>query len=395
MEQITIQMAELLGGEAIDKSVIDKLVSDKARELSEKNQKMDEAQLNKLGASIQRILGCKVDLSMQYQPNQFLFEVQSGQMLTMGDIHTIGGKQKCCKTTLARILMAAVLRGEWNKVKCLVPDMEVVYLDTEMKPVDTQNTLRQIIRLAGVDEHAAERLHMYNFRPLTPEDMKLGIRLYLELHRPQLMFLDGVVDICPDFNDVELSQDLVLNFLMKLAGEYNCAIVNMLHTNKTGGYQELRGHLGAFLEQKGVTVIRCVKDDSSNIVTVTMPTIRYAPVEDWHFTFNDDGDPVDAEQQFLQQQAAAAQEAKQRRKAEREQMNQERREIVLDILKGKANTALRKDVQEEFLKRTGKSESLFKSIVKEMLQAEPPMLYQSTNRTGSLLSLHPLEFNLS
>lgn len=385
---------ELLSGKIIASEIVNKIMHQRQKELQALGIEWTDDIQEKEGESLLHILDCGVDLQKEYAPNEFLFEVDGAQMFTRGDIHTIGGKQKCGKTTLARILMAASLSGQWNKVKCLVPNLEIVYLDTEMKGVDTQNTLRQIMRLAGVDESALEHLHMKNFRPLTPQEMKTGIRLFLEMYHPQLMFLDGVVDICHDFNDVEASQDLVLNFLMKLADEYNCAIVNMLHTNKTGGYQELRGHLGAFLEQKGVTVIRCVKDDESNIVSVTMPTIRYAPVEDWHFGFNDEGEPVDAEKQFLEAQQAKAMEAKARKQAEREEQNQKRKALILDILKSKDRTALRKDVQAAFMEKSGLGESVFKTLAKEMLDANPPQLYQSKNRTDNILSTHPLELDL-
>ena len=53
MEQKSIQMAELLGGETIDKAVADKLVSVKARELSEQSQQLAGGQL--MGACTRRV----------------------------------------------------------------------------------------------------------------------------------------------------------------------------------------------------------------------------------------------------------------------------------------------------------------------------------------------------
>lgn len=75
-------------------------------------------------------------------------------------------------------------------------------------------------------------------------------------------------------------------------------------------------------------------------------------------------------------------------------MNQQRKQLILEILKAKNYTALRKDVQSTFMEKTNLGESIFKNIVKEMLEATPPLLYQSKNRTSNILSTHPLEFEL-
>lgn len=359
-------------------------------ELESLGKTLSEEDMVKEGELILKLLDCHVTSDKEYPPNNFLFEVDGAAFITQGDLFTIGGKQKSGKTTFARLLMAASISGSWNRLKCIECLIDIVYLDSEMKPVDTQNTLRQVAKLAGVDaEIAEEHLFMYNLRAVDVESMKKSIRLYLDIHHPAILMLDGIVDFCPNFNDVEASQELVIEFLSKLAEEYRCAIINILHTNKTDNYTELRGHLGAFLEQKGGGVVKCYKDEKSNIVTVSLTTVRYAPVPDWHFAYDADGMPIDAETLFLEQQAEAAQNEAARRKAENAKRDKNRKDTILSILHAKGGTAKRRDVQQQFMNQLKLGESIFKDLVKEMRDADEPELYEWGPRNKRILSVHP------
>lgn len=387
-----IDLNGLFDGSSVKQEAVTNVLKDKSELLAQKGKEMSDDDIKRQLITYNKAVNCKVDIQQEFAPNEFLFEYGGSKYLTRGDIHTIGAKQKHGKTTCLRLHFVAGVCGRWNNLKCLTPEMDMVYVDTEMKPVDTQNSLKQIIELSGLPaDEVTKHLHMYNMRPLSPEEMKDGIRLYLELHHPALLAIDGLVDLCKDFNDVEASQELVIEYLMKLAEKYNCAIVVVLHTNKTDNYTELRGHLGAFLGQKGGSVIKCIKDEKTNIVTVTMPTVRYMPVPDWYFGFDEEGRPVDAEQQFLEAQAEAARSERERKEAERDIVNRERKNIILDIINANAGSSLRKDVLEKFTIRTKVSETIFKQLVKEMANANPPELYKSGPNTRMILSTHPVE----
>jgi len=366
--------------------VLDTLMRRKADELAKENKEFTPEMMEQYVETLQKIKDCEVNFTKQYAPNEFLFAVDNVPFLTRADIHTIGAKQKGGKTSVIRILIAAAISGQWHRVSCLKPDMKIVYLDTEQKAVDTQNSLKMVMKMAGKEEVDNQNIHMFNFRPLTPDEMMTGIVMYLIVYRPDMLVIDGIVDICKDFNDVEASQNLVLNFLMKLAEEFNCAIVSVLHTNKTDKYTELRGHLGAFLEQKGVSVIKCIKDEGSNIVSVTMPTVRYAPVPDWHFTFDAEGLPVDAEEQFKLVQSEIAKQERERKEAERQAEKRKRKDMILDIISTVGGTAYRKDVYERFHKIANLGETVFKDLVKEMIEGEPHELYQSGPKNKLTLS---------
>ena len=311
-------------------------------------------------------------------PNEFLFSVDGTPVLTKSDIHTIGAKQKGGKTSLVGILIAAILCGQWNRVRCLLDGATVLYVDTEMKPIDTQELAHKVAKMAGMDVEAIkERLHMVNFRPLTPEEMETGIRYFVSKYKPTLVVIDGVVDLCSNFNDVEASQRLVLGFLIKIAEKFKCAIINVLHTNKTDGYTELRGHLGAFFEQKGSTVMRCEKDEANNLVTVKFSTHRYAPVSDFHFTFDDDGLPICADgihQQKVEDELRAKEEQKD---AKKQKVMQNRIKVVTDILSSNGGQMNRKDLIPLVMDSIGKGKTSADTLIRNMKEMPNPPIVEN------------------
>lgn len=320
---------------------------------------------------------CLIDMKAEYPKNEFLFSVDDVAVITKADIHTIGAKQKGGKTSLVAILIAAILAGKWNRVKCLCKDMSVLYVDTEMKKVDTQLLGFKAAKMAGVGVDAlAEHVHLVNFRPLTPQEMEEGIRYFIKVYKPTLIIIDGIVDLCANFNDVEASQNLVLNFLMKIAEENQCAIINVLHTNKTDGYTELRGHLGAFFEQKGSTVIKCDKDDDTNIVTVKFPTHRYAPVPEFHFTFDEDGTPMCGDTQHEANEAAKQQSKEEKKAANKQAVYKERSGVILGLLVDNGGTMERKALVDAAMARLKKGFTTIKGVIKAMKEDENPLIIE-------------------
>lgn len=352
--------------------VVDDIIAQaEAQEPLTEELRLDEEMKKKLEA-------CEVLMEKEYAPNKFLFKIKGVDVLTEGDIHTIGAKQKGGKTSFVTILIAAMLAGQWNCVKCMMAEGCILYIDTEMKSGDTKSLAIRAMKMAGVGAKVVnERLHMVNFRPLTPQEMEVGIRYYIALYRPVLVFIDGIVDLCANFNDVEMSQNLVLNFLMKIAEKFNCAIVSILHTNKTDGYSELRGHLGAFLEQKGVTTFKCEKDETQNLVTVKVPTHRYAPVPDFYFTFDDDGTPVDGEAEYQEMEEQKQRTKDEKNAAERQNVYDNRAKRVVELLRANGGQMARKQLTEQLMSDLKRKEGTIKFLLKQMLEKPDPVITQS------------------
>lgn len=328
----------------------------------------------------EKLMNSVIDMNAEYPTNQFVFSLEGVPFISIGDIHTVGAKQKGGKTSLVTIFISALIAGQWNRVRCLSEGATVLYVDTEMKKVDTQQLGKRAAAMAGT-ETLAENIHLVNFRPLTPAEMEVGILYFIKMYKPQIVIIDGIVDLCANFNDVEASQNLVLNFLMKTAEEYECAIINVLHTNKTDGYTELRGHLGAFFEQKGSTVIKCEKDDATNIVTVKFPTHRYAPLPEFHFTYDEQGMPICADSQYEQIEAEKRRTKEEQKDANKEAVYQERVKVITDILSQHGGCLERKLLVQEAMKQIKKGRSTVNGIVKRMKTAE------LINEVNSVISL--------
>lgn len=340
-----------------------------------------EQQINRAGYELeQKFLQCIVGHREKYPVNEFLFEVGGVPVITRGDLHTIGAKQKGGKTSFVTILIAAMLSGQWDRVRSLTRKSAILYVDTEMKQYDTQQLGRKAARMAGVRTATMERrVHLVNFRPLTPAEMEQGIRYFIGRFSPSLVIIDGVVDLCANFNDVEASQRLVLDFLMKTAEEHQCAIVSVLHTNKTDGYSELRGHLGAFFEQKGATVIKCDKDDANNLVTVHFPTHRYAPVPDLHFTFSaSDGTPVPAEDLYARIQQEEQLSREEKKAAEKQALYEQRAQVILSVIREHGGSIERKELVEEAMKRIRAKNSLVCALLKKMRDSDAPLIVEDS-----------------
>ncbi len=205
------------------------------------------------------------------EPIQYCFEVGGIPTYPKGDIQGNKGQQKNGKTFAEILFMGAAMKGEYLGVKCLIPNAKVLFIDTEQHPRNTRLAYRRVCQIAGVNgRERHERLNMMHLRLSEDiETTRKAIRLKIMYFRPDIVFIDGIVDCVSDFNDQKESKQY-LTELAKIALEYNCAICCTIHTNPNDE-TKMRGHLGTFLAQKATDVIQCIKtkkDDGSVVFEV-------------------------------------------------------------------------------------------------------------------------------
>ncbi len=178
-------------------------------------------------------------------------------LFTEGNLSLVVGAAKSRKTTLMVALCATLLGGPQLGMEAVRQDYKVVYMDTEQGRNYAHMTARKIHRLMGwpLTENNP-RLLYFDLREATVERRLQVLEEVLLCEQPNFLFLDGLVDICGDFNDNRHCGKLV-NHLMKLASENNCHICAALHFNKDKATE--RGHLGAMYKQKCETTIDVVK----------------------------------------------------------------------------------------------------------------------------------------
>lgn len=192
------------------------------------------------------------------------------------DLVAITGKAKCGKTWATSILMAAAMwGGEILGMEAAEGLLKVLYVDTEQAAYSTQKVLQRVLKMSTLP-YNDERLQMLNLRRET-HDLRLQLLLAaMSRMRPDLVIIDGVRDLLLDFNDIEESMTLI-NRLMKLASDFDCSVVCILHQNKPKDDNNMRGHLGSELENKAAEVYEMTREDG--IFRFSQKLSRNQPLE--------------------------------------------------------------------------------------------------------------------
>ncbi len=145
---------------------------------------------------------------------------------------------------------------------------------------------KKLLSLAGYPvEQNYEHLTVLSVRELPPPQRLQMVRDAIVKFRPDFVLIDGIRDLGNDFNNVEETTKII-NEILALSSQYNCAIMNVIHQNK-GKDDTPRGHLGTELMNKcsdGYYVSRPV----GSPVMVSQKISRNAPINDWHFYINEE-----------------------------------------------------------------------------------------------------------
>jgi len=198
-------------------------------------------------------------------------------VLSRGNISTIKGKAKARKSFLITLLCSMVLKQDYS--------IKVLILDTEQSRHFVAKVLNRVYRLMGWTS-ANSRLKVLTLREYEFMERREILVQSIEDYCPDLIVLDGGVDIIGDFNNAEESKE-VIGLLMRLSSENNCHIINVLHEGKTNG--ELRGHYGAEALNKSETVFEVVKDgDVSNVKPYATRNISF---DEFSFKITEQGLP--------------------------------------------------------------------------------------------------------
>ena len=235
----------------------------------------------------------KIDLSNPVAPPEPLI-IQSDSdipMLHRRNISTVAASAKVGKTFLiSAIATAALCKDSFLNLHCPKDKVKVLFCDTEMDISDTQEVTKRIHRLNewGVDANNDSFIAI-NLRDPDRETRIATIESAIIDIKPDLVLLDGIVDLVGDFNNIQDSQQAV-NTLTRWATKYDCHIVTCLHVNK--GTAELRGHLGAFLRQKGeLTLLLSKQEGTVPYIEVKPIDSRHRPIDDFCFRINAEGLP--------------------------------------------------------------------------------------------------------
>lgn len=247
---------------------------------------------------VENLLKFRVSAKDEFPPEVCLLEIDGVPFFAKGDIHAIKAKQKQGKTNAISIMVAAILSGKWGRLMGLLKNAKVLVIDTEQKEADAQLVYNRTLTLAGLPkEDIYDRFQTFALRALDTTDKLNAVKALIADFKPDIVFIDGVVDLMGNFNEVDDSKQIIeelMRMSTKEVSGIDPAIVCVLHTNKANEDHNMRGHAGTMLAQKSGNVLEVSKKDG--IISVFSTDSRHQEVPTWSFSFDNDGNIIDADE---------------------------------------------------------------------------------------------------
>ena len=229
-----------------------------------------------------------IDLSEKYAEIEYLLKINGVGTFPKGNLQAIKAKAKQGKTHVNICSMTALFSGKFLAIESLIDNPKICYFATEEHKSNVQNNSKKVHQHCNWDtEHNNEKFKVYAIREAETTARVTIIEKRVEKEKPDIVFIDGIRDLLTDFNSVHQSHEII-NKLMQLSGKYNCAIVCVLHTNKSASDYNMRGHLGTELLNKCSDVLEVEKQADNNFI-VRHSDSRNMETGTWTFCFDENG----------------------------------------------------------------------------------------------------------
>lgn len=226
------------------------------------------------------------------QEEDWLVNFDSGNQvygaLTSAQILSLGGLEKSRKSRFMYNLIAGGLTGkpllgfQWTR-----PVRKIFVFDTEQPDMWIKAAGRQMTSLYGSKEWA-DRLTFFGLRKYSDTQRLdfLENQMYLYGSEVDMIVVDGIADLCDDFNDLKKSM-AVIHRLQKIQGQ--AVLAGVIHLNKGKDNAFEQGHLGSKFTKKADAVWRVAFDEDSGVSTLRCHRARGLRFPDVEFTQNRDG----------------------------------------------------------------------------------------------------------
>ncbi len=325
---------------------------------------LEQQQTERLAA----LSAMRVASGTEVLPEEPALKVDDVGLFALGDIHGLKGKQKCGKTTMLKVCLAAWMKGSQFRVASPLEEPRVLYMDTEQKASDVKLIVTDVIRMTGlaatyVDDH----LQVYALRRRDFQLLLDDMRLLIDDFHPSVVVVDGIVEFVASFNDEAMAKQLI-HELLCISEDRRLAMVCVLHTNKADEDHNMRGHLGTMLAQKAGTVLECKKDKGSGVITVMCSDARHQEMPEWSIMFNDDGCIVDADERHRQALEQRRQNLQQRRQEAQAEKQKERLDYALLCIRDHGGVISRKQLTEILVKKFELKRPTVASLISQWLK---------------------------
>lgn len=203
---------------------------------------------------------------------------------TPGNISNIHGPPKAAKSAAVGAVLSACLLEPGLDADTLgftagnPGGRAVIHVDTEQSAHDHDGLVRRAHSRAKRSTRAAW-LHSYYLTGMEPTGcwdylVRVVRKAAVDHDGVRLIVVDGIADFCSDPNDAKECFKLVQK-LHRLALDYQCAILTVLHENPGSAAGKTRGHLGSQLDQKAETSLRLFKDEKTGTVCMWVERGRH------------------------------------------------------------------------------------------------------------------------
>ena len=196
--------------------------------------------------------------------------------------------------------MVAVLKGDYYGLHYElgeeIPNPRVLYIDTEMEKSNSMLVMLRVYDMMGWEpgsEHDDFRV-LWLREEVKSVDRWRKVLKAINVMRPTICFLDGLIDVVSDFNDNVACQEIIYK-CMATASHYGISLWLLLHQNP--GSEKMVGHAGSFLERKATDVLKTKKEKADIVIfNVDQIKARARDLDKWQFRIEDDehhyGHPV-------------------------------------------------------------------------------------------------------
>ena len=242
------------------------------------------------------VSGLLLDFSEPYHQPRWTLSHNGTPFANRGELHIVTGKSGHGKTAFMSQVMATLLCGKFGNMSYIgePPHMPVVlYIDTEQGKDDTIAIKNRVCSLAGLPfDQPCDRFKVARLRDtVTAAERWKQILKLAYVIRPDIMFIDGLLDIVEDYNEQKECTPIIRE-LMIMATHYDMSTWCVLHENPTT--EKMVGSLGSIAQRKVTEVfaVRKHKNEKERDRKPNRPPIYFSveqlkarskDVDDWDF----------------------------------------------------------------------------------------------------------------
>lgn len=241
---------------------------------------------------------CLIDFSQKEEKPTYWLTYQGRGFCVKGGISAFSGKAKKGKTQFLMLMTSTLVSGEEIcGLKANEKPKRIAWIDTEQKTYSIQGNFGRLMRTLGKDENPSTYgIDVYTMRYNTIQERKDVIQwLAAQKNKPDIIVIDGLLDLCFNMNDMAESH-LLIQMLMQLTKD-DITVLVVLHENEGQDSEKMSGALGSELERKYDDKFSISKKNDTFSVKHTSRNNMSIPKYEFHITHDgyEEGPAVEEE----------------------------------------------------------------------------------------------------